>query len=236
MTGFTKDDLEDALGAFKKLTLSSIYKVRIGKIISFDSSKQQASIELVIKPFKELPTKEVIELETIILHEVRLAYCIGNFGFITTPIEAGNFVSVYFTDRDSVDWFLTGETRRASSTRMHDINSCFFIPFAPLPNNKIISDYDNNSITIKKTGGGTVKVNNTAVSLEHQGGGKVEIDSKINIANTSKDLKTTLITLAEGLKNTKVLNPLTGNFDLPIDAGTIAIIETFKADILTLLK
>lgn len=232
----SQEEIEDLLDALKEKILSVIFKVRIGEIVAFDPANQKASIKLVVKPFNELQNKKIVELEPIILNEVPLASFVGNYGSITIPIEVGNYVCVLFTDRNSIDWFLTGEIRKASDTKMHDMNSCFFIPIAPLPNNKLLNDYDNNSIRVKKTDTGEIKIGSGKIEIKNNSGGKVELDDKVLIANNSKNLKTIITTFADSLKQAKVLNLLSGNFDLPLDPATISAIDTFKSDISSLLK
>ena len=189
----------------------------------------------------------------ILLLEVPLGLNAGLFGGITTPIEAGNYVSVFFTDTDNTDWFLTSEVRKSASTKKHDKNSCFFIPFAPLPDPKKLANYNNNAITLKKADTGEIKIgdnvalmqnnanskveiSNSKIEIKHNAGGKVEVDSKVKIANDSKDLKTVLTSLGNALLSAKTLNPLTGSFDLPLDPATISAINTYIADVSSLLK
>ncbi len=235
MIGINENNLDDVLESEGVKTLSSIFKIRIGKILSFDVDTQTASIELVNKPFLETETKQIIELEVIILPEVQLATFVGAWGDITTPIEVNDFVTVYFTDRDFTDWLLTGETRRSASTRMHDKNFCFFTPCTLLPNNQKIANYNNTGFQIEKNNCGKI-VLDTVIKLLHNSSGIIEIDDKIKVANAAQNLNTILTTLIDILTGLNVLNPITGLFDLTIDPININDLNNVKSNIDALLK
>jgi hypothetical protein len=235
MIGKNENNLDDVLESEEIKILSSIFKIRIGKILSFDPEVQVAKIELVNKPFLETETKQIIELESIVLPEVPLATFVGAWGNVTTPIGENDFVIVYFADRDFTDWLLTGETRRSASTRMHDKNVCFFTPCTLLPNNQKIANYNNNGFQIEKNNCGKIALD-TIIRLLHNSGGIIEIDDKIKIANATQNLNTILTTLIDILTGLKVLNPITGLFDLTIDPVNINDLNNVKSNIETLLK
>lgn len=253
MIGKQNPDLKDVFEIFAEYIKAEIFKIRIGEVKAFDPATQKATIELVIKPFKEYEDKQIKELPPILLFEVPLGLNAGFFGGITTPIEAGNYVSVFFTDTDNTDWFLTGEVRKSATTKKHDKNSCFFIPFAPLPDLKKLANYNNNAITLKKADTGEIKIgdnvvlmqnnanskveiSNSKIEIKHNAGGKVEVDSKVKIANDNKDLKTILTSLGNALLNAKALDLDTQNYVLPLDPATISAINTYISDVASLLK
>jgi hypothetical protein len=251
MIGKKKADLQDVLQIFGEYIKAEIFKFRIGKIQNFNPETQKAIIELVVKPFKEYETKQIKELEPVLLFDVPLVFNVGGFGYITTPIHAGDYVSVFFTDTDHTDWVLTGEVRKSAIINKHDKNFCFFIPMSPLPNLEKINDYNNNAIRLKNVNAGEIKLENNTILMQnnadnkmkisaskieinHNGGGKIEVDGKINIANAGNDLKNILTTFANALLNAQALDPISG--PLPLDPVTQSAINTFISDIGSLLK
>lgn len=223
MQGRSDFDTQDAIQALIDKFSSQMYKVRIGKIISFNVGTQSAEIELVNLPFQETFDSQggvvTFELKPILLASAKLLSIYGSFGRITTPVASGDFCVVYFTDRDMSNWILTGKTARSRTKKRHNRNDAFFSLLCPQPNTLPISIYDNEAIEISSRLGSSIKYSD-----------------KLEIKNTSKNLKTVLQALADSLKTVKILNPNTGIYDLPIDAATISAIDTFKSDVDALLK
>ena len=223
MQGKSDFDTQDTIQAMIDIFSAGMHKIRIGKVVSFNPSTQFAEIELVNLPFRETFDAEgravTIELPPTIIASAKLLSIYGAFGRITFPVSMGDFCMVHFTDRDMDNWILTGKTAKSRTKKRHTLNDAFFSLISPQPNTAFISNYDNGAIDISSSLGGSIKYSD-----------------KLEIKNANKNLKSILETLADALKDTKVLNPLSGIFELPIDAATISAIDNFKSDISSLLK
>ena len=235
MIGLKNTDLLDNFETLRELVLASIFKCRLGKIIQFNATTQKASIELIDKPFIVREDESIIELEPITLFDVPLQSIKGAWGFINTPINVNDIVEVKFLDRDPTNWLITGNTITPPNTNMHDKNSCIFTLLSPSPNNTPIQNYDNDSFTIDKQDCGSIKLKNN-IEIKHIQGGNIEIRNKIKISNNTQNLKNILNDFANAIKDAKVLNPLSGNFDLTLDPPTIASINNFISSINNLLE
>lgn len=219
MRGVVNLGLQDIIQLGLDKAISSIYKIRIGKIISFDPAKQLANIELTNKPFKETEDGEIIEYPATLLPDVPYSSFYGGFGRATFPVKVNDYALVYFFDRDIANWYLTGETRIPATNKMHDQNSCYFTLLGIQPQTQLIPNFDN-----------------TAIHFESSGGAKIKLSDKVDISNQGQALKQLLESFADAIKGAKVLNPITSAFDLPLDPATISAIDTFKQNVGALLK
>jgi hypothetical protein len=225
--------LQDTIDNALDYAISGLYKTRVGKIISFDVNSQLANIELYTKLFKITETGETIEFdEPTLLVDVRCASISGNFGRITFPVEIGDYVTIYFLDRDETNWVLTGEASKPLTDRMHDLNDAFFTTLIAPPKTKALTNFDNTAIHIETKQGSVIKVNEN-INLSSASGGQIDIKQKIKIANNSKNLKILLNDLASALAGATVIDPISG--PLPLNPGTVSSINAFISGINSLL-
>lgn len=130
------------LGEVKTSLSSQINCHNVGRIIEFNSLNQTCTVELMqIKQFNGKPyTPAPITQVPLIIYG-------GGSGHITLPDPVGTYCLLFFLDRNTDNFFITGEQYTPSTTRMHDFTDCIAITtFKTLANP--LSDYDSLAVSI----------------------------------------------------------------------------------------
>lgn len=143
--------------------------IKIGKILSFDKSKQTCSVEILHKARNDyiLGRNELVEYPK--LSNVPVIIMGGGTSYITHPISAGDNCLLLFNDYQKDRWQQTGNSAQSDIDRKHDISDAIaIVGLNALPNAiQSYSDYldlhysDNSSIIV----GNTVEVNNQTINL-----------------------------------------------------------------------
>ena len=90
---------------------------RIGTIISFDPSKQTASIQiaaLAVFGDKTVPYPVLTQCPVFVLS--------GGGGCLTMPVSPGDSCLVLFNDRDIDNWYESGAVTAPNTARTHDLS------------------------------------------------------------------------------------------------------------------
>lgn len=109
--------LVDVLEYHKRSTFVSLP----GRVVAYDSAKQQASVDLLIRdieperPFPRLPAIPVLALR-------------GGGLYITLPITTGDTGLVIFTSLDISGWLQSGQESPPVDPRRNSITSAVFLP------------------------------------------------------------------------------------------------------------
>lgn len=188
--------LIDLLDLHRKATLLDLNCHHTGTIVSFDSTKQTASVTINYKKtnftFNETTGVYDPVLENYpIIGEAPVICLGGGVAALTFPIQAGDECLVIFNDRDMDNWFVSGSASPNGTARLHSFaDAIVLVGLRSLGNS--LTNYDATRAVLKN---GTAEV----------GVGP----SLIKIANEMQTLKT-------------VLEGLTAKIDMVLTTGTVA--------------
>jgi len=110
--------IADVLSLVKRETMLEINCVHVGKIKSYTSATNTATVTInVIRNLKNGTTLEYPELEDC---PVFMLY--GGTASITMPIASGDDCLILFNDRCLDDWALSGDVVAPTDTRIHSLS------------------------------------------------------------------------------------------------------------------
>lgn len=133
--------------------------VQIGKIVSFDSTNQTASIQLLLKKTYNVTPQGVGQFQEIpILINCPCMVLFGGTGFMSMPITAGDNCIVLFNDKELDNWFVNGGFQVPSSKRMHDFSDAIAIVGINSLQSSIATYLANGVRLSYATGGNNVKI------------------------------------------------------------------------------
>ncbi|RPJ58264.1 MAG: hypothetical protein EHM12_08245 [Dehalococcoidia bacterium] len=92
--------------------------VKIGKISSFDKTKQTAEIELLVKV--KVSDTEIKDYPMLL--DCPVFSLQGGGAYIEMPITSGDNCIVLFNDRDIDNWYQTGNSMIPASKRKHNLS------------------------------------------------------------------------------------------------------------------
>lgn len=150
-------------------TLDTLNCHQVGEIVSFDSSKQTAEVQIkMLRPFNGELKKYPILLDCpcVILG--------GGKGRITFPIEKGDSCLVLFNDKDIDNWYASGQTMQPRTPRMHNFADAIALVGIRNKQNRI-TDYLADGTELKY-GGSTIKLENNKVTITN-GTAQIEMSS-----------------------------------------------------------
>lgn len=169
-------DLAALLRASNIALLAALNCHQWGTIVSFDPTKQTATVQLAaLRKVPEIvdgvPT--YVPKQYPLLTDVPVFVASGGTGHLTFAITAGDVCLVLFNDRDFDAFWSTGTVAPPASVRMHDLSDGLaLVGFRPLT--KLIAGY--------YTGGAELLGN----------GAKLRLSNKVSLASTLTDLQTVL--------------------------------------------
>lgn len=160
---FAPPSLTDLLNINNKEVQKDINCVQIGQIVSFDATKQTASIQIVIKKILEekLDGTRVLEEYPIIL-DCPVFFLFGGAAFLSMPVQAGDNCLVLFNDREIDNWFTNGGLQAPSSFRTHDLSDAFALVGIKNMQTKI-ADYLTNGIRLSYNANSRLSITNGAI-------------------------------------------------------------------------
>jgi len=216
--------LSDVLMNLKMDILGTLRVAMVGKINSFDASKQTAQIKVMSKmqlsdgTYKDYP----------LLIDCPVFTPQGGGGSLMFPIAAGDECLVIFADRRVDEWFKTGDAQVPADGRMHELSDGIAIvglnslarSISGFPTNKVLLTYQ----------GSTVELDASGIKLIGEGGAEIDLQSTLI---TIKNGTTTLLTLLNGLID--VLTALQVNGPIPLTAASIAALNAYKTTLAGLL-
>lgn len=157
---------------------------RIGTIVSFDSAKQTASVQiaaLAVFGDKTVPYPVLTQCPVFVPS--------GGNGCLTMPVTPGDSCLVLFNDRDIDNWYESGAVTAPNTARTHDLSDGLVIVGFRHQANPIV-DY---SVDVEMRHGTAI------VGLEDSG--------KISIRNQDTTLKNVLTTLITALNKLDEKSP-----------------------------
>jgi len=140
-----------------------------GIVISFDSTKQEVSVQpVVLREFvetKDNTTEEVTVVPLPVLEDVPIVVMQGGTFFITHPILPGDECIIMFQQRDMDLWYTTGLQNKANSFRQHDFSDAVaLVGLNSIP--RKITNYNSNHMEVRDFTG-TTKLRITKAGTLH---------------------------------------------------------------------
>ncbi|MGL5113582.1 MAG: Gp138 family membrane-puncturing spike protein [Flavobacterium sp.] len=237
-------NIDDNFSALKQEIFAMLNCHRVGTIESFDPATQTATIQLVDAwtqntyngSFSQ-PIAPLIKCPIVILK--------GSKGGFTSPINAGDQCLVIFNDRDLENWQKAGgEFQIPATARMHSITDAFAIVGVRSLSNPI-ADFNNEAseldyIDADQVRRGVLSLSEDVAEFKYIDvvgidQAQVNLDSKVEIKNATKNLKTLIdqfIAIIINLKTT----PDGGVTLFPIDSTTTTSLNTLLTEVDALLK
>ena len=119
----TTPPLGQLLNNFTRRKISEIHTAYPGEIVSYDASKFQASIKILIK--KEI---DGVEYDYPILNNVPVLFPKSENSHVIFPLQARAQGICIFQERSIDGWQELGKALVPEDKRMHDLNDGVFIP------------------------------------------------------------------------------------------------------------
>lgn len=107
----------DVLYRFREDLLANFHCHKLGRIDKFDAAKQTATVEIVgrlVVGGKEVAYPLLVDCPVWVQR--------GGGGYLSFPVNAGDYCLVLFNDRDIDRWHETGQSYAPNTYRMHDIS------------------------------------------------------------------------------------------------------------------
>lgn len=181
----------------------------IGIVDSFDITNQTAEIKIVFKK-----TFENVEYEYPMLVDCPVFVFGGSDSSLRFPVKQGDTCLVLFNDVNIDDWFEGSTNKIPESNRKHDLSDGIaLIGLRNLQNS--ISDYDNDA----------VQLNNDDT--------KIVLKEKINLSNSTSDIKTLLDNLIDAVKAITTFGSPTNH---AVTATSQTALEAIKTQIGTVFE
>jgi hypothetical protein len=204
--------LADLLNAVKRQVLLQLNCHAIGRVESFDASKQtvKATIAYKRKFSKKLDNgKYQTELQDYpILIDCPVVVVGGGSGSLTFPISQGDECVLLFNDRSIDDWFSSGQVGEVQSLRLHSMaDGIALVGVRSIPN--VLEEYD------------------TEKTVLQHGDTKIKLGEKISVENSSQNLNSLLQDLITEIKAITVTSASPGSpSGVPLNASALTAIAT----------
>lgn len=111
-------NLTDAMRALKLDIFRSLNCVKLGKIVTFDSTKKTAQVQILFK--RQLP--DGTSVSNPLLVDVPVFTLQGGGGAIQFPILPGDQCLLIFSDRNIDAWYQNGQETVPFTNRAHDLS------------------------------------------------------------------------------------------------------------------
>ena len=223
-------DLQDVIDGSIEDLLYSFNCHRVGVIESFNALEQTATIRMVDKGVLINANGETL-IEYPPLVDCPIFVNKGTNGGLTIPINNGDTCLILFNDRDLDNWLVDGLTQRPNTLRAHTLSDAIAIVGIRNQINKI-GDYNNEATELNYLSN-KISLDTTKISLLNSSGGSIVLGDKLELKNTTENLKDLIDELITIVTNLKTVDPISGN--LPIDGATasaLTVLSTRVGDLL----
>lgn len=183
-------DLRSVLQALKVELLAQLNCHQWGTVVSFDSAKQTAVVQLAVLrqvPDPEAPQPQFVIKPYPMLLDVPVMILTGGTGALTFPIAAGDVCLVLFNDRDMDNFWETGTVSIPNTPRLHDLSDGLAIIGFRTKASPIAS-YDGGRVKLLL--GGTYLALGTKVELKNGSSSLKLLTQKLIDMGTALDAKT----------------------------------------------
>lgn len=117
--------MSEALSAWVHSISDSFNSVKVGKIISVNTSNQTVDVQILHKRVKPNVSKIRELREYPPLLQVPFVVLGGGGSHLTFPISVGDNCLVFFCDFEIDNWWTSGEAQPSNYERRHDISDAF---------------------------------------------------------------------------------------------------------------
>lgn len=121
------DDLADLLANLRRGIELDLRVCAPGHVTAYNPTTQTATIQLANLPVKYVEDEEVVQ-PPIVLPDVPVCWPGSAFGYITTPLVAGDTGIVLFSDRCLAAWRKLGIPTDPINGRAHNLGDGMFVP------------------------------------------------------------------------------------------------------------
>lgn len=214
----TKPDLRSLLDGTQQRTMAQMNCHQVGQVVSFDATKQTASVQLsvlaVLADGSQVPYPVLTDCPVFVYS--------GGGAVITMPIAAGDPCLVLFNDRDLDNWFTTGNVVAPNSPRSHSLSDgMVLVGFRNLSN--VVASYSTADAVLQFAGSRVAIKANGNVEVVSANGGSVILTAKVGVSNGSGSLLSALDALCTALTSWVNTGGTTPN---PATVAAIAAVKT----------
>jgi hypothetical protein len=215
----TQPNLKDVLDRHRLEVSRSINCHLVGKIVTYDRTKNTASISIAAK--REYVDGTVLDFP--LLTDCPVFHVQGGGAWLSMPIKFGDHCLVLFNDRDIDAWYHSGQDKVPGSLRAHSLSDG--IAFVGIQHSKSPLAIEDGIVELH---GGTNKVKTSSDA----GIAERMTTGKYSVKNNEKDLKTLIDALFTAIGSMS----FTGTAVVGGTAGTSATTTLVNAATFTALK
>ena len=110
----TSPEWPEILRSLQKKTQAKIHTSQVGKVVSYDSATQVASVQIVV----QLDGEEIPQLD-----DVPVLWPGGAKGFLHVPLQSGDLVMVLFAEEDFSAFWDTGSVSPPKVLQRHGLHA-----------------------------------------------------------------------------------------------------------------
>lgn len=149
----------EVINAFIDARLNELHKIAIGRVESYDASKNTVSVTPMTNrmiPDSATPPNYVSE-KLPAMADVQVAHFRGNGMFAAMPLAQGDFGILLYCDRNHSQWRATGNQSDPGDLGLHTMSTALFIP-AIFPDKSPIQNADANNLVIGSDSNGSSRI------------------------------------------------------------------------------
>lgn len=149
----------EVINAFIDARLNELHKIAIGRVESYDASKNTVSVTPMVNrmiPDGATPPNYVSE-KLPAMADVQVAHFHGNGMFAAMPLAKGDFGILLYCDRNSAQWRATGNQSDPGDLGLHTMSSALFVP-AMFADKSPIQNADANNLVIGSDSNGSSRI------------------------------------------------------------------------------
>jgi hypothetical protein len=152
-------DFDDVLAELKNEIFATLNCIQIGKIESFDKTKQTARIQIQVR--RRIPNGTTSAYPLLV--DCPVVFVQGGGAYLDTPVSSGDYCLILFNDRNMDTWWNSANVAEPPTLRKHSLSDGFAL-VGINPRTSIL-DIDGNVLGLR---GGTkkVRVDNSVETLK----------------------------------------------------------------------
>lgn len=190
----TEPTLAEVIESAIESRLVDVHTSLPGRVVSYDSAKQVADIELVVKRAEVGASGAIVHEDFPVLPNVMVGWSSGGGYSMQFPLVKGDHVWVMFSEAALAQWRVTGEPSQPGDLERHGLSYPVAIPCLrsdkqPLPNasgGALVTTPSGGALSVSKAGGAP-----SAVAMAD------DVETELNRIKT--DLATLKSAVATGL-------------------------------------
>lgn len=149
--------LAEVLARVLEHRLSTVHVCMPGVIVSYDHTKQTASVQPAIKNVVRSENGEEA-IDYPLIPDVPVAHPRAGAWFIHLPLSAGDFVMLHFAERAIDQFRLKGSGKDPLDVRMHDLSDAIAVPCNLAPDANALTGIQADTLSIGLQGGSSLHI------------------------------------------------------------------------------